>query len=156
MTKRTRNIILIGVVGFLVIAQVVPFPPATNPPVTGEITAPADVHRLLRRSCYDCHSNETVWPWYSSVLPGKWLVRHDVEEGRDALNFSDWDAYTPSEKADRLNELVKMLEEGKMPLRAYTWLHKEAVLSREEVSQLTEWARSQAPEEGGSQSGGGG
>ena len=57
-----------------------------NPPVTGDVTAPADVGGILRRACYDCHSHETVWPWYSRVAPASWLVAHDVDEGRGFIN----------------------------------------------------------------------
>ncbi len=80
--------------------------------------------------------------------PGKWLVRHDVEEGRAALNFSEWDAYTESQKAHEFEEIAEMVGEGEMPLRTYTLLHKDAVLSQEEASRLTDWARAQGPQTG--------
>ena len=76
----------------------------TNPPVTGEIKAPGDVKPLLERACYDCHSNQTVWPWYSRIAPGSWLMHRDVIEGRKELNFSEWASLyprAPAEEAQR-------------------------------------------------------
>ncbi len=65
----------------------------SNPPVEFEVEAPADVHAILERACYDCHSNRTRWPWYSSVAPVSWLVARDVRRGRKELNFTDWPAF---------------------------------------------------------------
>ena len=93
----------LGMVGLLVLAPwIIPSLAhlaslrGNNPPVTGDITAPPDVAVVLRQSCYDCHSNETRWPWYSSVAPIAWVIAHGVERGRQELNFSEWTAYLPA------------------------------------------------------------
>src|SRR5262245_21993196 len=87
----------------LVGSQLVPID-ATNPAVEGDIPAPPEVKAILRRACYDCHSNETVWPWYSRLAPLSWLISRDVHEGRSKLNFSTWDQYTPEEQLSKLKE----------------------------------------------------
>lgn len=150
--------LLIAVVALLVIAQVVPFPPADNPPLGQEVPAPPAVRTILRVSCYDCHSNETVWPWYSHVIPMKWLVRGHVMEGREHLNFSTWEQYTPERASRRLEDVVEMVQEGKMPLPSYLRLHSDAALSPENQSRIIEWARglggTMEENQGGGNSGG--
>ena len=76
----------------------------TNPPVEQDVAAPAGVEALLRRACYNCHSHETVWPWYSHVAPVSWLLAHDVSEGRRELNFSTWAAYPAAKKVRKLRK----------------------------------------------------
>jgi len=94
---------------------------------------------LARRACFDCHSNETVWPWYSHVAPVSWLVLHDVEDGRHSMNFSEWDK--PQDDADHA---AKMVNRGKMPLKKYLLLHPDARLSNAERDSLEmEWGRLQ-------------
>ena len=109
----------------------------TNPPVTREVRWDSDGTReLARRACYDCHSNETEWPWYARVAPASWLVAEDVEEGREHLNFSVWD-----EPNEDLDEIVEVLEEGEMPLKKYTLLHPSARLTDEERQALIQGLR---------------
>ena len=94
---------LLGLVVALVAIQLVPVD-RTSPPVTADIAAPANVRAVLKRACYDCHSNETTWPWYSRVAPVSWLVARDVREGRKELNFSDWGGYAAKRQARKLKE----------------------------------------------------
>src|SRR4051794_32963098 len=96
--------VLIGVGAVVVLAQLAR-PSMENPPVTGDIQVPAEVHALLKRSAYDCHSNETKWPWYAQVVPVSWLVAHDVNDGRKHLNFSVWESYEPGRKVKKLKEI---------------------------------------------------
>jgi hypothetical protein len=113
----------------------------TNPPVTADIRASADVKAVLVRACYDCHSNETTWPWYSRVAPAAWLVHRDVVEGRAALNFSSWEAL-PAERRSKLRrESGEEVVEGEMPPRLYTPLHPHAVLSSADKQVIQAWAR---------------
>jgi hypothetical protein len=133
----------------LVAAQLVPVA-RDNPPVTQTMPAPPEVLRVLRRSCFDCHSNETRWPWYAHVAPVSWLVAHDVAEGREHLNFSRWDVYAPRKRAKLLDEMHDAVTEGWMPLGQYLLVHRDAVLSPEEVPTVATWAEgtaSQADEE---------
>jgi Haem-binding domain len=110
-----------ALVGVGVLIQFVPVQ-RTNPPVVREVRWTSEATRAqARSSCYDCHSNETVWPWYSYVAPASWLVAKDVNEGREHLNFSRWDQ--PNED---LEEITEMIEDGEMPLKKYLALHGEA------------------------------
>lgn len=125
----------------LALAQLVR-PALTNPPVKSEIDAPPAVQAVLRKACYDCHSNQTVWPWYSRVVPVSWLLAHDVTEGREELNFSTWNDDTPEQRAKHLAQTVHELEEGDMPPLTYRLMHPEARLSPDEVASLQQWAES--------------
>lgn len=116
----------------------------TNPPVTAPIQASAAVDSILRRSCYDCHSNETKWPWYSQVAPMSWLVSRDVRHGREHLNFSTWGEMTTDEQAKAVEEIWEEVEQGEMPLAIYTPLHPEARLSDTDKAALQAWAQSVA------------
>ena len=114
----------------------------SNPPVQRTIDAPEDVERVLRRSCYDCHSNETDWPWYSRVAPASWLVADDVHEAREDMNFSEWPD-DPDDATDLIEEIGEQVESGAMPLDSYLWLHPEARLSDEERQLLIDWSLSE-------------
>lgn len=113
----------------------------SNPPVTGDIPTSPEVKVILRKSCYDCHSNETVWPWYSYVAPVSWLVAGDVREGRKHLNFSTWDRYDAGKQAHKIHEVWEEVDEGEMPLWFYTPLHPEANLSAEDLATLKAWVQ---------------
>lgn len=127
-TKKIAKGVGLAIVAGAIVIQLVPVE-RTNPPVTREIrwNAP-ETAEIARRACYDCHSNETVWPWYAYVAPVSWRVAEHVEHGREHMNFSEWD--TPNEDAD---EIVEVLEEGEMPLPDYLRLHAEARLTDEEL-----------------------
>jgi len=124
----------------VVLAQLVPVA-RTNPPVEQDVAAPAEVDAILRRACYDCHSNETVWPWYSRIAPVSWLVVHDTNEGRSHLNFSTWNRLSIPERSEVLEELVEEVESGGMPLPIYPPLHPEARLTDADKTVLLAWAR---------------
>jgi len=114
-----------------------------NPPVVQDAPWPdAESAELARGACYDCHSNETEWPVYSYVAPMSWLVRRDVEDGREALNFSEW-----GEAGDEAEDAAEELEGGSMPPSQYTPLHPAARLSDEEKARLI--AALEAMEEAG-------
>jgi mono/diheme cytochrome c family protein len=110
----------------------------TNPPVESEVDAPAEVKAILRRACWDCHSHETVWPLQAYVAPVSWLVAHDVEEGREEMNFSRWSEVDPARVARKLPEEVG---EGEMPPRLYALAHPGARLSDADRAVLVAWAR---------------
>jgi len=125
--------VLVGVGIALVVIQVVPYGRAhANPPVVAEPAWDSPRTRELAvRACYDCHSNETVWPWYSNVAPVSWLVEHDTEEGRAILNFSEWNR--PQKEAGESAETVR---EGEMPPAIYLPTHPGARLTEAERSEL--------------------
>ena len=121
----------------------------TNPPVEGDFRGSAEVVSVLRRACYDCHSNETVWPWYSRVAPVSWVIAHDVNEGRAELNFSTWDQLSTEKQAKAMKESWKEVAEGEMPTWYYVVLHPEARLSANDQSVLQAWSGSPAAGEKG-------
>ena len=117
-------------------------PTRLNPPVTASIEAPDEVLAILRESCFDCHSNETVWPWYSHVAPCSWLIAHDVEEGREHLNFSDWGVLDDQARHDMAEEVIEEIAEGEMPLWFYTPLHSGSRVDGTQLAVLRRWAAS--------------
>jgi len=121
----------------------------TNPPVEGDFRGSTEVVSVLRRACYDCHSNQTVWPWYSRVAPVSWVIAHDVTEGRAELNFSTWDQLSTEKQAKAMKESWKEVAEGEMPTWYYVVLHPEARLSANDQSVLQAWSDSPAAGEKG-------
>ena len=129
----------LGLTGLLVAIQFVPIR-RDNPPVTSPVQAPAAVRAILDRACADCHSHNTVWPWYSRVAPASWLVARDVHEGRRFLNLSEWASYSTAERWKKLALLSTIVQRGDMPPWFYTPLHPAARLSDEDISTLVMWA----------------
>lgn len=110
------------------------------------ITQPDEkTEKILRSSCYDCHSNETVYPWYANVAPISWWVADHIEEAREHLNFSEWGGYNEEKQLHKLHECYEEVEEGEMPLESYTLVHSEAKLSKEDREYLEEWFESFGP-----------
>ncbi len=132
------------IVAILILIQFIR-PERTNPSVdpAEALQAPEEVVTILRRSCYDCHSNETKWPWYSNIAPMSWSIASHVREGRKALNFSRYRTIDPKIKAKRLKRMIKTTRNGMMPLPSYLWLHKDAKLSPEEKQTIEAWAESE-------------
>ena len=98
---------------------------------------------LFQRACQNCHSENTVWPWYSRIPPASWMIRKDIDDARRHVNFSHWDAYRPDEQQELLTRIGSVARSGQMPLRRYTVLHSEAVLSPLERQQIYEWSRNE-------------
>lgn len=137
--KRTLLILLAVLAAVLLLIQLVPVS-RDNPPVEETVEAPAEVLTVLRRSCFDCHSHETDWPWYSYVAPVSWLVADDVHHGREHLNFTTWNRYPADERADLFEEIGEEVGEGAMPLPLYLRVHSEARLSAAERALILDWA----------------
>jgi hypothetical protein len=134
-----KKIILILSAIFIVL-QFIPIN-RNNPPVEADLKAPEKVKLVLKKSCYDCHSNETHYPLYSYVFPASLYLAHHVEEGREELNFSNWEALSNSKKAKKAEDIVEVLEKKEMPLISYTIIHRDAVLSNEDSELLINWAK---------------
>lgn len=109
--------------------------------ITTKYAVPADVHAVLKRSCFDCHSNNTVYPWYDNIQPVAWFLNHHVEEGKGELNFSEFATYTPKRARHKLDEIGETITEGEMPLDSYLWIHHDAKLKPEEAKLVTDWAK---------------
>lgn len=129
--KKFLRYAAIAIVVILVLIQFIPID-RTNPPVTQEVQWDSpDTQALAQRACFDCHSNETVWPWYGYIAPSSLLLANHIEEGRQHLNFSEWDQ--PNEDIDHI---VRQIEEGDMPLPGYVLMHGTANLSEAEQQTL--------------------
>lgn len=138
--KKKAILGLSGLVVVLVILQLIPVG-MTNPPADGAMTMPTgETGQVLEAACMDCHSNETVWPWYSRVAPAKFLIADHVNEGRKELNFSTWGQRTPDRQARKLGEIVDLVKEGEMPLWSYTLLHPAARLTDAQRQLIVAWA----------------
>ena len=109
----------------------------TTRPHSAEMIDPR-VARIMERSCQDCHSNRTAWPWYSRVAPVSWVIARHVKEGREILDFSDWATQPPSE-GERLL-ICNAVSDGRMPLQGYTAIHRNARLSKQDVKSICDWA----------------
>lgn len=104
-------------------------------------TVPDSVSHVLEKACYDCHSNNTRYPWYFSIQPVAWFMNDHITEGKRELNFTEFGKRTPVKQAKKLLKLAKEVEEGGMPLDSYTWIHKDAVLTDNEKKLIIDWAR---------------
>jgi hypothetical protein len=124
----------VGILAVCLLVQLVPYGhDHTNPPVKAEPTWPSpEVRVLAQRACFDCHSNQTVWPWYSNVAPVSWLVYGDVAEGRQRVNFSDW----TRPQGQYTDEFKEAYDERNMPPASYLSLHPEARLTEAERKRL--------------------
>ena len=111
----------------------------TNPLVVYDIDAPANIKTVLKKACYDCHSNETEWAWYTEIAPLSFLTVKDVNEGREHLNFSEWGKYT-NKLGQVKDEIWEEVREEHMPPWMYRVVHSDAKLSQEEKDVLRNWA----------------
>lgn len=141
--------VALGAVGLAVVIQA--FRPArTNPPIDAkqELAATANVDANVRsiidRSCNDCHSNRTVWPWYSEVAPVSWLLGSDVDGGRRHMNFSEWGTYPGYKHKDLLDKMCKEVTSHGMPLWQYLLVHRNAALSDSDRQAICSWTKEAA------------
>jgi hypothetical protein len=140
MRKSLARVLLFLLVA-LVVAQFIPVERG-NPNSDPHSELRAEVSDVFRRACYDCHSNRTEWPWYARLAPVSWFLAHHVEEGREHLNFSLWNEYTPGAQRHLAKEIVEEVEEGKMPLPMYISIHPEAEVTSSEIDRLRAWSHS--------------
>lgn len=138
--KRTFQILLLA---FIVIQF---FRPAknkaegiSNNDISKIYAVPADVQAILKTSCYDCHSNNTVYPWYAEIQPAAWWLADHIKEGKKELNFSEFASYRIGRQYRKLEEVNKEVKENEMPLESYLWIHKNAKLSNEQRLILVNW-----------------
>jgi Haem-binding domain len=101
---------------------------------------PDSVHKILDKACFDCHSNNTRYPWYFSIQPVAWWMNDHINEGKGELNFSEFGKRTLARQAKKLKKLAKEVQDGGMPLESYSWIHKEAVLTENEKKMVVNWA----------------
>jgi hypothetical protein len=148
MLKKILKIALIVIVVAFVVAQFIR-PDFSNPPVNESETlwastnVPDDVHQVLVRSCNDCHSNETAYPWYARITPSNWYLANHISEGRRELNMSVWNTYSAKKKMKKLEEVCEQVEQGKMPIPSYLWIHHDAALSDSDRKLLCDWSKAE-------------
>ncbi len=105
------------------------------------LIVPENVQEIIKTSCADCHSNYTKYPWYSEIAPVSWYLAQHINEGKEHLNFSEWTAYNSNQKSHIIKDLEEELEEHKMPLNSYLWIHKDAKMSTEQYKILLDWVK---------------
>ena len=136
MSTWTRRVLVVAALFLLM--QLVPVT-RDNPDDRTGPGAPPDVEAVLKESCYDCHSNETVWPWYSHVAPVSWMVAHDVHEGREKMNLSELTNISEESQHKVRTKLNEVVADGKMPLWYYLPAHPRARLTAEDKAILRTW-----------------
>lgn len=105
-----------------------------------ETNPPDDVIAILKATCYDCHSNNTQYPWYAEIAPVSYWLNDHIEHGKEELNFSDWAEYSLKRKDHKMEEVIEEVKEKHMPLDSYTWIHSEANLTDEQIEAMVAWA----------------
>jgi hypothetical protein len=135
---RNISIAAMPILVVLVAAQLAPAR-RSNPPEHGALTAPPEVEATLKRACYDCHSNQTRWPWYSRISPVSWLMVRDVELGRKQINFSEWGSYYPATRRRKLQWMGRALRHENMPPWYYRALHPGVALTDRDRANLEQW-----------------
>lgn len=131
--KKLAWMFLAGVAVSFVLIQLIPYGHShTNPPVVSEPHwSSPEARTLVKENCFQCHSNETNWTWYSNIAPGSWLIAHDVSDGRKHFNFSDW-----QRKPEELDEMVETIQSGEMPPVQYWLFHPQARMSAQDKQAL--------------------
>ncbi len=144
MKKFFKRFFLLLLLAFIVIQF---FRPAKNMAegisandITTKYAIPQDVQTVLKTSCYDCHSNNTVYPWYNNIQPVAWWLADHIKDAKAELNFSEFASYRIGRQYRKLEEINKEVEEGEMPLESYTYLHGNAKLTQQQKLSLTNWA----------------
>jgi hypothetical protein len=112
-----------------------------NPPITSKINVPEDVSAVLRKGCYDCHSNETKLAWYDKIAPVSWVVSSDIKKARSRFNFSQWNDLPPADQQVKFWEMINMAENDKMPLPSYLRFHRKAKLDKKDIEVLKKYAQ---------------
>ena len=142
MSKKRK--VLIAIISLLVLIQFIrpeknTGVADTEKDITHSVTVSPEVKNILEKSCYDCHSNHTEYPWYANIQPVAGWLAHHVDEGKDELNFSEFDTYKLKRKTHKLKEVIEQVKTGEMPMSSYLIIHKEAALNEEQKTKLIKW-----------------
>ena len=144
MKKIIKKILFIGLIIFLLMQL---YQPARNESFEQDITAnftkvynvPKNVEAILRTSCYDCHSNNTNYVWYSNIQPVRFFMEHHIKEAKEDLNFDEWGKYSKRKQENKLDRIVKQIKSDEMPLASYTLIHKNARLTTVQKKEVMDW-----------------
>ena len=101
--------------------------------------APKNVEVIFKTSCYDCHSNNTAYPWYNKIQPVSWIMEGHIKEGKSELNFNEFGSYSERRQKSKFKSILSQVKDGEMPLASYTWMHRDAKLSENEIKALEGW-----------------
>lgn len=140
------KIVLLSLLALFVIIQLFRID-KTNPEVIIENqfevveNAPDEVVKIMKGACYDCHSHETKYPWYTNIAPVSWIIKDHINEGREELNFSEWASYSDGKRRHKLDEALEEVSEGEMPLQGYVVWHDEALLTPQDTAVLFSFFR---------------
>jgi Haem-binding domain len=146
--KRVLKIIVVVLFVAFIVVQFIR-PNMTNPPVVAEQTLeastqlPENVKTILSRSCADCHTNSTVYPWYAQISPFSWFLADHIKDGRREVNFSEWATFEDRRKKRKLQEICEQVETREMPLPSYLWIHWDAKMSDEEIRIVCDWTKTE-------------
>jgi len=138
MSKK-KKILYVLLIVFVIIQFIRPERNLGKRETENTIFVSTEVGQIIQTSCFDCHSNYTVYPWYTNIQPFGWWMNHHVNEGKDELNFSEFETYSLKRKLHKLEEIKEMIDEGEMPLSSYTLIHGDAKLSLEQKEILSKW-----------------
>lgn len=144
MKKIIKKILIVGSVIFLLIQL---YQPARNLAYEQDLTAnftkvytvPKNIETILRNSCYDCHSNNTNYPWYSYIQPARMVMESHIKKGKKDLNFNEWGNYSSRKQNNKLDRIAKQIQSNEMPLSSYTMIHKNATLSATQKKEVLDW-----------------
>lgn len=146
MTIPSKRSILLTLLAILIVIQIFRID-KTNPPIDTQIdfatitNTPTDILEKLKGACYDCHSHETEYPWYTNVQPVAWLIKGHIKGGRQHLNYSEWGSYNSKKKSHKIEEIIEEVESRRMPMKSFTWMHEDASLSDDDIKQISTWLR---------------
>lgn len=142
MTKTLKSMFALAAVA-IIVGQLETVHRAASKPRNQELPFVFDSEpaRILVRACGNCHSNHTEWPWYSQVAPVSWWIAWDVRKGREELDLSRWESYSPWQRRDKLESLCGLISTGRMPPRLYSSMHPDARLSETEKKEVCSWAK---------------
>ena len=144
MRKVFKTILIILLIAFIVIQFIRPSKNAAEEIAANQITAkhpvPDSVLQMLKVSCYDCHSNTTIYPWYSKIQPVYWFLNNHIVDGKHQLNFSTFSLLSPMRRYKKFKEISKEVKDGDMPLFSYTLIHRDAVLNADQKQEIQNWA----------------
>jgi hypothetical protein len=142
--SRIKKILLAALIVFIAIQFVRPAENKNGQASPADISkidsVPENVQAILKRSCYDCHSNHTNYPWYSNIQPAGWWLSSHIKDGKAELNFSEFGQYSIRRQRSKLNSIAKTVEDGTMPFPSYAFIHKEAALTKDEKALIINWA----------------
>jgi hypothetical protein len=141
-----KKILAVFLVVLIIIQFIRPARNSSNTVSSNDISlhfpVPEDVQRILKRSCYDCHSDNTIYPWYTNIQPVGWWLQYHVNQGKRQLNFSEFSTYPVKKQYDKFKATVDEIKKGGMPLDSYLWIHKYAILTAPEKVSVMKWADS--------------